>query len=201
MKRPVLWLIFLSFFALGSTAPPSAAKVKARIKGLRLAVDEESLGISFFVENCFSPRIERMIQKGVPATLTFIVRLHRSKKLWKDRRILSLKVKRRIHYDNIKKVYQVFLHETSPPVVFTEFWEAKASVGRVEDLWVTPWRPLREHTTYYVRVKAELEPMGPPFGLGDLLFFLPSGKIETDWFVQAFRVGSFVVPRQTGGTP
>ena len=194
MKRLFIWLLLI-FLASGSAVSPALAKEKARISELTLIVDEESVGVSFFVENCFSPKIEEIIQNGVPATLTFFVRLTRRRKLWKDKRLASLRVTRTIHYDNIKKVYQVSLQETKAPLVFKHFWEAKESVARVENVRIIPGR-LEERVTYYVSVRAELEPVGLPFRLGDLLFFVSSRKTETDWLVQKFKIGFFVVPKQ-----
>lgn len=196
MRRPLIWLILLSL-ASGVAAFPALAREKARISELTLMVDEESVWVSFFVDNCFSPTIEKIIQSGVPANLTFFVKLHRTRALWKDKRLAFIEMTRRIHYDNIKKEYQVFMQETSPPVVIKDFLEAKDTVARVENMWVTPWKPLRAEKAYYVSVRAELEPIGVPFHLKNLLFFVPSGKTKTDWLVQKFRIGSFVVPKQT----
>lgn len=194
MKRAFIWLLLFSL-ASGCAVSPALAKEKARIRDLTLIVDKESVGVSFFVENCFSPKIEKTIQNGVPATFFFFVRLYRSRSLWRDKRLASLVFTRKIHYDNIKKVYQVFLQETSPPVVFKHFWEAKESLARVENVRIIPPRPLRERATYYVKVKAEQDPVRLPFRLESLLFFVSSGKTQTDWLVQKFRIGFFVIPK------
>jgi len=195
MKRASIWLLLI-LLACGGAVSPALAKEKARIRDLTLIVDKGSVGVSFFVENCFSPKIEETIQSGVPVTSFFFVRLSQSRSLWKDKRLASLMFTRRIHYDNIKKVYEVFLQETSPPAVFEDFWEAKESFARVENVRLIPRKPLRERATYYVRVKSELEPVRLPFGLQNLLFFVPSRQTETDWLVQKFRIGSFVLPKQ-----
>lgn len=195
MKRLFIWLLLVSL-ASGSAVSPALAKEKARIRELTLIVGEESVGVSFFVENCFSPKIEQIIQNGVPATLTFFVRLSRSRMFWKDKRLASLKFTRTIRYDNIKKVYQVSLQEAEPSLVFEQFGEAKDRVARVENLGVTPQGPLEQGTTYCVSVKAELEPVKLPFRLQNLLFFVSSGKTHTDWLVQKFKIGFFVVPKQ-----
>jgi hypothetical protein len=197
MKRTSIWL-FLFWLAMAGTTSPVLAKQKARISDLTLLVDEESVGVSFYVEGIFSPKIEKAIQNGVPATFSFVIRLSRNRALWKDKRLALLKLTRRIHYDNIKKLYQVFLEETSPPAVFKHFWEAKEKLVRVENVKMVPRRPFNDQATYYVSVRAELEPDGLPFRLENLLFFASSGKIQTDWLVQKFRVGSFVLPKQRG---
>lgn len=195
MKWAFSWLL-LFFLACGSAVSPAMAKEKARIRDLTITVDKDSVGVSFLVENCFSPRLEKTIQNGVPVVLTSYVRFYQSRSLWRDARLASIRLTRRIHYDNIKKVYEVFLQETGPPVVSKDFEEAKERLTRVEDVRVLPPKPLRERASYYVRVKAELEPARLPFRLGDLLFFVPSGKTQTDWAVQKFRIGFFVVPKQ-----
>jgi hypothetical protein len=193
MKRTFIWLM-LSSLGLVSAISPVLAKEKTRIRDLTVVVDEGSIEVSFSVENCFSPKIERTIQNGVPATFTGFVRLRQSRKLWKDKELASLMFTRRIHYDNIKKVYEVFLQETGPPIVFETLWEAKESLARVENVRVIPWMRLKGRTSYYVSVRAELEPARLPFRLENLLFFVSSGKTKTDWFVQKFKIGSFVLP-------
>jgi len=187
MKRVFIGLLLFSL-ASGCAVSSAVAKEKARIKNLTLMVNKESVGISFCVENCFSPKIEKTIQNGVPATLTLFLRLYRSRSVWRDKRLASLKLTRKIHYDNIKKVYEVFLEEAGSPVVFKHFWEAKERLVRVENVKVISRRPLRERATHYVSVKAELEPEGLPFHLENLLFFVSSGSKETDWIVQKFRI-------------
>ena len=199
MKRAFLWLL-LVFILCEGAGSPAWSKQKARITDLTLVVDREGVGVSFIVENCFSPKIEETIQSGVPVTSFFFVRLSRRRGLWKDKRQATLVFSRRIHYDNIKKVYQVFLQETNPPVVFKDFGEAQENMVRVENVRLIPRKPLDERATYYASVKAELEPVKLPFGLENLLFFVPSAQTETDWLVQRFRIGSFVLPKQGGET-
>lgn len=199
MKRTLGWLL-LSFLASGVFVSSVLAKEKTRITDLTLVVDEGSVEVSFFVENCFSPTIEETIQNGVPANLTAFVRLHQTRKFWKDKPLAFLTFTRRIHYDNIKKVYQVFLQETQPPLVFEQFLEAKEALARIENVRMIPWMRLNSHATYYVSVRAEMEPARSPFRLGGLLFFASSGKTKADWLIQRFRVGSFVLPKR-GGVP
>ena len=195
MRRVFTWLLLLSL-VFGSALSPAIAKEKARIRDVTLIIDKGGVGINFYVQDCFSPKIEETIQSGVPVTIFFSVRLSQTKRLWKDKRLASLRFARRIHYDNLKKVYEVFLEETSPAVVFEDFSEAKESLASVDNVRLIPPKPLTEKAIYYVSVKAELEPIRLPFRLESLLFFVPSGRRETDWFVQRFRVGAFVLPKK-----
>ena len=197
MKRPFRWLLLVTL-VLGTAASPALAKQKAKISELTLMVDETGVGVSFFFENCFSRKIEKVIQNGVPVDLTFFIKLHRTRKVVKDKRLAYVKWDRRIHYDNLKEEYRIFLDEMSPPLVVKDFLEAKETVARVENAWISPLKPLDERATYSLRVRAALEPEGPPLRLADLLFFIPSVKVKTDWLVQRFRIGSFVMPKQTG---
>ncbi len=198
MKQTFVWLL-LSFLPFGYAVSPVLAKERARVRDLTLRIDRESVGVSFFVENLISPKIEKTIQNGVPASFTAHLKLHRSRRIWRDKQLGSLKVTRRIHYDNIKKEYQVFLEEANSPLVFKYFWEARDRLARVENLIVIPEEPLSERRTFYVSVRAELEPEGLPFRLKSLLFFVSRGSTKTDWLVQKFRIGSFVLPKQRGG--
>lgn len=195
MRRIFTWLLLLSL-VFGSALSPAIAKEKARIRDVTLIIDKGGVGINFYVQDCFSPKIEETIQSGVPVTIFFSVRLSQTRRLWKDKRLASLRFARRIHYDNLKKVYEVFLEETSPAVVFEDFSEAKESLASVDNVRLIPPKPLTEKAIYYVSVKAELEPIRLPFRLESLLFFVPSGRRETDWFVQRFRVGAFVLPKK-----
>jgi hypothetical protein len=195
MRRVSTWLLLFSL-AFGSALSPAMAKEKASIRDLTLVIDKGGVGISFFVQHCFSPKIEETIQSGVPVTVFFSVRLSQTRRLWRDRRLAFLRFARRIHYDNLKKVYEVFLEDTSPAVVFEDFSEARESLASVDNVRLIPRRPLTEQATYYVSVKAELEPVRLPFRLESVLFFVPSGRRETDWFVQRFRIGTFVLPKK-----
>jgi len=194
-KRASIGLLVFSL-ALGFALSPAMAKDKARIRDLTLIVDREGVRVSFFVEHCFSPKIEKTIQSGVPVSVFFFLRLSRTRALWRDKRLADLMLTRRIRYDNLKKVYEVFLQETGPPSVFEDFLKATESLARLENVTLIPREPLTEEATYYASVKAEVEPVSLPFRLDSLLFFVPSGKRQTDWFVQKFRVGSFVLPNK-----
>ena len=198
MKRASIGLLLFSL-ALGSALSPATAKEKATIRDLTLVVDKGGVGVSFFVQHCFSSKIEKTIQSGVPVSVFFFLRLSQTRALWRDKRLAEFMFTRRIHYDNLKKVYEVFLQETGPPSVFEDLSKAKESLARVENVRLIPREPLTERATYYASVKAELEPVRLPFRLESLLFFVPSGKRQTDWFVQRFRVGSFVLPKREEG--
>jgi hypothetical protein len=197
MSRPSIWVLLFSLVVVWS-ASPAVARDSARIDELTLAVDRNNVGVSFFVKEFFSPKIEETIQNGIPVTVTFVVRLQRAKALWKDKRLAQFTFTREIHYDNIKKVYEVFLRGPDRPVVFESFDKAKERLARVDNVTVIPWEPLVERKSYIVSVKAEMKPAKLPFRLQNLLFFVPSGKIETDWYRQRFKVGFFVVPGGDG---
>ena len=197
MKRASIGLLLCILF-LGSVVSSTVGKDKAKITDLTVLVDRDSVGVSFFVGDLFSPKAEETIQSGVPVTFFFFARLTKGRSLWRDKRLASLMFTRRIRYDNLKKVFEVFVQETSPPTVFEDFSKAKESLARVENVRLIPRKPLTERATYYVSVKAEQEPVRLPFRLENLFFFVPSGKSETDWFVQKFRIGAYVLPRQGG---
>ncbi|MBW2121118.1 MAG: DUF4390 domain-containing protein [Deltaproteobacteria bacterium] len=195
MKRRFAWFVLL-FLACGPAVSPVLAKEKARIENLTIHVGEESLAVSFCARNCFTPKIEEIIQSGIPATLTLSVRLYQKRSFWKDKRLAAFKLIRTIRYDNIKKLYQVTFKEGEPTVVFEDFGELKRRVTQVENLRVMPQEQLKEGVIYYISVKARLEPVKLPFRLGNLFFLASSRKTQTDWLVQKFRVGVFVVPER-----
>jgi len=87
-----LILLFLLIF------PEVAFSQKASIRDVRVSDGQEGWRVSFSVENCFTEKMEEVVQTGIPTTFTFYLHLYQVRTWWRDRKVASLQFQHTIQY-------------------------------------------------------------------------------------------------------
>jgi hypothetical protein len=172
----------LLFFIL--VFPGVAFSQKASIRDVQAKAAHESWKVSFSVENCFTEKMEEVVQTGIPATFTFYLHLYQVRTWWKDRKAASLQFQHTIQYSPIRREYQVTLREKGASRVTQDFEEAKRWMAKVEEAEIKPSSELKPGLLTYLRIKAELDPVKLPLHLEYLFFFVSLWDFETDWHVE-----------------
>ncbi len=140
--------------------------------------------VGFFIENCFTEKMDEAIQTGIKTVFTFYIQLYQKRKLWKDRKIASIQFHHSIQYDPIRGEYLVLLEESRSSRTTSRLEEAKRWMASVEEMEIRPSSPLKPGVPAELRIKAELDPVKLPFHLEYLFFFVSLWDFETKWYTK-----------------
>jgi hypothetical protein len=178
------WLASTLTFFLIWTLSLSAFCEEASIKEVSVKGTNGVWKVGFFVERCFTEKIEEAIQTGIKTAFTFYLQLYQKRKWWKDRKVASLKFHHTIQYDPIRGEYLVTLEENGSSQGTSSLEEAKGWMAKVEEVEVRPSSQLKPGIPTEVRIKAELDPVKLPFHLEYLFFFVSLWDFETKWHIE-----------------
>jgi hypothetical protein len=181
-----IFLLFLLFCLLWSSPCPLQA-AEATLSDIIVTNTQEDLLVFFDIQGCFTREMEEAILNGIPTTFTIIIRLYKTRTLWFDGSISSLKLEHTIKYDSLKNEFRVNRSEDNHnELVFKEFEKAKKAMAEISNIEVVPLRELQRKSKYQLRVKAELEKVRLPLYLHYVLFFVTLWDFETDWYTVDF---------------
>jgi len=164
--------------------PLSAFCQKASIKEVSVKGTNGVWKVGFYVENCFTEKMEEAIQTGIQTIFTFYVQLYQKRTWWRDRKVASMEFHHTIQYDPIPKEYQVTLEEKGSSIVTSDFEEARRLMAKVEAVEIRPSSQLKPGVPGRIRIKAELDPVRLPLHLEYLFFFVSLWDFETDWHIE-----------------
>ncbi|MBA4395978.1 MAG: DUF4390 domain-containing protein [Syntrophus sp. (in: bacteria)] len=176
----LLVLLFLPSF------PAAAMGMQAEIRDVLITQSIDYIHLYAKVSNSISKDMEKAILAGVPTTITFLVDLYQERSLWFDRKVAGVVIKQTIKYDNVKKMFYVWLHNMQDPEGFQDFESAKRAITELNGVVVAPVRQLQRYTPTYIMVKAKLDKVRLPLGMEYVLFFVSLWDFETDWYKQRF---------------
>ncbi len=184
-RIPKRWIVgggltFLLIWIL----PLSAFCQKASIKEVSVKGTNGVWKVGFYVENCFTERMEEAIQTGIQTIFTFYVQLYQKRTWWRDRKVASMEFHHTIQYDPIPKEYQVTLEEKGSSIVTSDFEEARRLMAKVEAVEIRASSQLKPGVPGRFRIKAELDPVRLPLHLEYLFFFVSLWDFETDWHIE-----------------
>ena len=181
-----IFLPFLLLCLLWSSPSPLRA-AEATLSDIIVTNTQEDLLVFFDIQGCFTREMEEAILNGIPATFTIIIRLYKTRTLWFDGSISSLKLEHTIKYDSLKNEFRVSRSEDNHnELVFKEFDKAKKAMAEISNIEVVPLKELQRKSKYQLRVKAELEKVRLPLYLHYVLFFVTLWDFETDWYTVDF---------------
>jgi len=176
VKKGLLIIAIILGFASSSFA------VEARIDDVKVEYGSQ-LKASFIVRDAFKKGMEEAIQSGIPTSFTFIVGLHRRKRMWFDEHIGAWKFRHTVKYDILKEEYQVAIEERNLVEKTKDLEEVKRLMVTCSDVIISPLPALRNGDTYKLMIKAELDTVDLPFILNYMLFFVKLWDFETGWYV------------------
>lgn len=164
--------------------PLSAFCQEASIKEVSVKGTNGVWKVGFFVENCFTEKMDEAIKSGIRTVFTFYLNLYQKRNLWRDRKVGSRQFRHTIQYDPIRGEYHVTLEENHSSRMTSNLEEAKMWMARVEEMEIRPSSSLKPGIPTELRIKAELDPVKLPFHLEYLFFFVSLWDFETKWHIE-----------------
>lgn len=184
VKRPLSRFLFVIVLLLLLPAVPCAED--AAIRDLMVTNNTNHVLVYARVTNCFTPDIEAAILAGVPTTFTFIVELFQERSGWLDRKVTRTNISHLMKYDNVKKLFHVYLDGDKEPTSFQDFEGAKRLMADLNGVPVAQLQELQQNEHYYVRIKAKLDKVRLPLRMEVVFFFVSLWDFETDWYREGF---------------
>lgn len=167
--------------AILATGAPAQAE-RATIEDIIITNTTEDLLLYCTVQGCFSEEMNHAILNGVPTTFTFRIELYKRRVFFPDQQITKITLHRTIKYDTLKNEFTLSTEgEENSTQTVKEFFEAKRLMSEINGLKLVPMAEIMPKTTYYVRIKAELNKVRLPFYLHYVLFFVSLWDFETNW--------------------
>jgi hypothetical protein len=177
------FLIISAFFflATGSVSPalaesPDVVNIGVGTKGKFVVVNARLI-------DGFTETIKEAIENGVPMGLTFEIELRQDNTAWVDSLISSNKIRHKVQYDSLKKIYR--FSELGKNVRRKKITRKESRYQQLmltlQDIPISPIYKLDPNEKYYVRVKADLETDRFWFPFNYIFFFVPFGEFETSW--------------------
>jgi hypothetical protein len=178
------WMAGTVIFFLIVILPLSAFCQESSIQEVSAKGTDGVWKVGFYVENCFTEKMDEAIQTGIKTVFTFYLHLYQKRKLWRDRKVASMQFQHTIQYDPIRGEYLVTLEENRSSHVTSNLEEAKRWMAKVEEVEVRPSSQLKPGIPTELRIKAELVPVKLPFHFEYLFFFVSLWDFETKWHIE-----------------
>lgn len=186
-NRQKRWVAGGFVFLLIWIFPLSAFCEKASIKEVNVKGMNGAWKLSFYIESCFTEKMEEAIQTGIKTIFTFYLNLYQKRNWWKDRKVANVRFHHTIQYDPIRGEYHVKLGENHSSHTTTSIEEAKRLMATVREVEIRPFSELRPGIPTQLRIKAELDPVRLPLHLEYLFFFVSLWDFETDWHIESLH--------------
>ena len=183
-KRPGLISILVFFFfilTMGLVSPVSA--VSPDVVNIGVGTNGKYVVMNARLVDGFTEKILEAIENGVPMGFTFEIELRKANTLWMDSLVTSNKVRHRVQFDSLKKIY---LFSESGKNIRRKIITRKESryqklMLTLKNIPIAPIYKLDPNEKYYVRVKADLETDRFWFPFNYIFFFVPFSAFETSW--------------------
>ena len=183
-KRPdLISILVFAFFmlTLGLVSPVSA--VSPDVVNIGVGTNGKYVVMNARLVDGFTEKILEAIQNGVTMGFTFEIELRKDNTLWVDSLVSSNKVRHRVQFDSLKKIYRF---SESGKNVRRKIITRKESryqklMLTLKNIPIAPIYKLDPNEKYYVRVKADLETDRFWFPFNYIFFFVPFNAFETSW--------------------
>jgi hypothetical protein len=131
----------------------------------------------------FTEKIQEAIENGVPMGFTFEIELRQDNTAWVDSLISSNKVRHRVQFDSLKKMYRFseLGKNVRRNIITRKESRFQQLMLTLQDIPIVPIYKLDPNEKYYVRVKADLETDRFWFPFNYIFFFVPFSEFETSW--------------------
>ena len=176
--KSVIAILILLFFSLDTFSLVRAEVDSASMK-------YRPIHAQFASQGCFQKEILDTILAGIPVTYTFQVKVYQPIPLWFDREISSLRLIRKIQYDNLKNEYRVTLNgRQSITKVLADFSEVKKMIENVNETVLVSPDLFKKNDLYYLKYHLDIRVESTsdlPLPLEYLLSLLPWGQSKTGW--------------------
>lgn len=178
-----VFLLVSAFFllAMGWVSPvlavsPDVVNIGVSTKGKYVVVNARLV-------DGFTEKIQEAIENGVPMGFTFEIELRQDNTAWVDSLISSNKVRHRVQFDSLKKMYRFseLGKNVRRNIITRKESRFQQLMLTLQDIPIVPIYKLDPNEKYYVRVKADLETDRFWFPFNYIFFFVPFSEFETSW--------------------
>jgi len=183
-KRPdLISILVFAFFmlSLGLVSPVSA--VSPDVVNIGVGTNGKYVVMNARLVDGFTEKILEAIENGVPMGFTFEIELRKDNTLWVDSLVSSNKVRHRVQFDSLKKIYRFSESgkNVKRKIITRKESRYQKLMLTLKDIPIAPIYKLDPNEKYYVRVKADLETDRFWFPFNYIFFFVPFSAFETSW--------------------
>jgi hypothetical protein len=183
-KRPdLISILVFAFFmlTLGLVSPVSA--VSPDVVNIGVGTNGKYVVMNARLVDGFTEKILEAIENGIPMGFTFEIELRKDNTLWVDSLVSSNKVRHRVQFDSLKKIYRFSESgkNVKRKIITRKESRYQKLMLTLKDIPIAPIYKLDPNEKYYVRVKADLETDRFWFPFNYIFFFVPFNAFETSW--------------------
>ena len=175
------WVSAFFLLTMGLVSPVSA--VSPDVVNIGVGTKGKYVVMNARLIDGFNEKIQEAINNGVPMGFTFEIELRKANTIWMDSLVSSNKVRHRIHFDSLQKIYRFseFGRNLKRNIITRKKARYQQLMLTLKDIPIAPIYKLDPNEKYYVRVKADLETdrFWCPFNY--IFFFVPFSEFETSW--------------------
>ena len=171
------------FFILTMVLVPSVSAVSPDVVNIGVGTKGKYVVMNARLIDGFTEKIQEAISNGVPMGFTFEIELRKANTIWMDSLISSNKVRHRIQFDSLKKIYRFseFGKNLKRSIITRKKARYQQLMLTLKNIPIAPIYKLDPNEKYYVRVKADLETDRFWFPFNYIFFFVPFSEFETSW--------------------
>jgi len=158
---------------LGLVSPVSA--VSPDVVNIGVGTNGKYLVMNARLVDGFTEKILEAIENGIPMGFTFEIELRKDNTLWVDSLVSSNKVRHRVQFDSLKKIYRFSESgkNVKRKIITRKESRYQKLMLTLKDIPIAPIYKLDPNEKYYVRVKADLETDRFWFPFNYIFFFVP----------------------------
>ena len=175
------WVSAFFLLTMGLVSPVSA--VSPDVVNIGVGTKGKYVVMNARLIDGFTEKIQEAINNGVPMGFTFEIELRKANTIWMDSLVSSNKVRHRIHFDSLKKIYRFseFGKNLKRNIITRKKARYQQLMLTLKNIPIAPIYKLDPNEKYYVRVKADLETDRFWFPFNYIFFFVPFSEFETSW--------------------
>ena len=140
------------------------------------------------------------IHGGIPVTFTYQVELVESRSYWTDKTVSVNTVSNTVQFNPLKKVYRFTAigRNVQRKVVTRNYNRYKELMSTLKETPIASIKRLNPESTYYLRVKADVETDRLWFPFNYIFFFAPFNDVKTSWAKSSPLVWKPKIQRASG---
>ncbi len=189
LKKVCFFVLYglLFFYIFEPPVFPAEDQGRPEIKNIQLNRCQDRLCVSFRLERGLTPRIEKILQSGIPVKYLFEISLKKKRLLW-DNELKHLELARTIVLDNIRDEYVLsFYYPSTRIVTVSSLQEALGYLFRIRHLPIISLNKLSKGERYFLEIKASAKKGESSMPFGRLVKLFSSFGFSTDPYEVEFR--------------